>query len=42
MTNPNIEFEESELMDQDPTLTTLEDLLKVSTLKKVFFATSRD
>ena len=33
MTNPNIEQEEGEVMDQDPILTTLEDLLKVSTLK---------
>ena len=28
MTNPNIELEEGELMDQDPVLRTLEDLLK--------------
>ena len=28
MTNRNIELEEGELMDQDPVLTTLEDLLK--------------
>ena len=36
MTNPNSELEEDELMDQDLVLTTLEDLLKVSTLKNSF------
>ena len=34
MTNPKIELEEGELMDQDPILLTLEDLLKLGTLKK--------
>ena len=36
MSNPNIELAEEELMDQDPILITLEDLLKVSTLKNSF------
>ena len=36
MTNPNSELEEGELMDQDPVLTTLEELLKVSTFKNSF------
>ena len=36
MTNPNIELGEAELMVQDPVLTTLEDLLKVSTFKNSF------
>ena len=34
MTNPNSELEECELMDQDPVLTTLEEMLKVSAFKK--------
>ena len=33
MTNPNSELEEGELMDQDPVLTTLEEMLKVSFFK---------
>ena len=36
MTNPNSELEEGELMDQDPVLTTLEEMLKVSTFKNSF------
>ena len=36
MTNPNSELEEGELMDQDRVLTTLEEMLKVSTFKKIF------
>ena len=36
MTNPNSELEEGELMDQDPVLTTLEELLKVSVFKNSF------
>ena len=36
MTNPNSELEESEMMDEDPILTALDDLLKLSTLKNSF------
>ena len=36
MTNPYSEPEEGELMDQDPVLTTLEEMLKVSTFKNYF------
>ena len=36
MTNPNSELEEGELLDQDPVLTTLEEMLKVSTFKNSF------
>ena len=36
MTNPNSELEEGELMDQDHVLTTLEEILKVSTFKNSF------
>ena len=36
MTNPNNELEEGELMNQDPVLTTLEEMLKVSALKNSF------
>ena len=36
MTNPNSELEEGELMDQDPVLTTLEEMLKTSTFKNSF------
>ena len=36
MTNPNSELEEGELMDQDHVLTTLEEMLKVSTFKNSF------
>ena len=36
MTNPNSELEEGELMDQDPVLTILEEMLKVSTFKNSF------
>ena len=36
MTNPYSEMEEGELMDQDPVLTTLEEMLKVSTFKNSF------
>ena len=36
MTSPNSELEEGELMDQDPVLTTLEEMLKVSTFKNYF------
>ena len=36
MTNPSSELEEGELMDQDPVLTTLEEMLKVSTFKNSF------
>ena len=36
MTNPNSELEEGELMDQDPVLTTLEEMLKVSAFKNYF------
>ena len=36
MTNPNSELEESEMMDEDPVLTALEALLKLSTIKNSF------
>ena len=36
MTNSNSELDEGELMNQDPVLTTLEEMLKVSALKKSF------
>ena len=36
MTNPNSELKEGELIDQDPVLTTLEELLKKSTFKNYF------
>ena len=36
MTNPNSEVEEGELMNQDPVLTTLEEMLKVSAFKNSF------
>ena len=36
MTNPNSELEEGELMDQDHVLTTLEEMIKVSTFKNSF------
>ena len=36
MANPNSVLEEGELMDQDPVLTTLEEMLKVSTFKNSF------
>ena len=36
MANPNSELEEGELIDQDPVLTTLEEMLKVITFKNYF------